>query len=94
MSSKIANTVKSALGGAKKTVGSVLGNETMQASGKIQQAEAHAANLAARAEQQAKGVADSAKGAAQKTVGAATGNKSMEAKGHINSARGAAERKV
>ncbi|KAF9126214.1 hypothetical protein BGX30_000120 [Mortierella sp. GBA39] len=94
MSAKIANTVKSALGGAKKTVGSVLGKETMQASGKIQQVEAHAANLAARAEQQAKGVAHSAKGAAQKIVGAATGNKSMQAEGHINSARGAAERKV
>ncbi|KAF8947014.1 hypothetical protein BGZ47_010544 [Haplosporangium gracile] len=91
---KITNTVKSAIGGAKKTVGSVLGNETMQASGKIQQAEAQGANLAARAEQQAKGVAHNVKGAAQKTVGAATGNKSMEAEGHINSTRGDAERKV
>ncbi|KAF9576190.1 hypothetical protein EC968_010313 [Mortierella alpina] len=92
--SRIANSVKSAIGGAKKTVGSALGNESMQASGKIQQAEAHAANLAARAEQQAKGVAHDIKGAAQKTVGSATGNKSMEAEGHINSARGKAERKV
>ncbi|KAF8937700.1 hypothetical protein BGZ58_002295 [Dissophora ornata] len=60
--SRIANFVKSALAGAKKTVGSVLGNESMQASGKIQQAEAHAANLAARAEQQVKGVAHEVKG--------------------------------
>ncbi|KAK5799416.1 hypothetical protein F5H01DRAFT_357417 [Linnemannia elongata] len=94
MSSRITNTVKSALGGAKKTVGSVLGNESMQASGKVQQAEAHAANLAARAEQQAKGAAHSVKGAAQKTVGAATGNKSMQTEGHVNSARGEAERKI
>jgi uncharacterized protein YjbJ (UPF0337 family) len=94
MSARITNTVKSAIGGAKKTVGSVLGNKSMQASGKIQQAEAHAANVAARAEQQAKGIAHNIKGAAQKTVGAATGNTSMEAEGHINTARGNAERKV
>ncbi|KAF9912067.1 hypothetical protein EC991_001013 [Linnemannia zychae] len=93
-SSRIANTVKSALGATKKTVGSVLGNETMQASGKIQQAEAQAANLAARASQQAKGVAHNVKGATQKTVGEVTGNKSMQAEGHVNSAKGDAERKL
>ncbi|KAG0308495.1 hypothetical protein BGZ98_007764, partial [Dissophora globulifera] len=90
----IVNSVKSALGGVKKSVGSVLGNETMQASGKVQQTEAHAVNAAARAEQQAKGVAHNVKGAAQRTVGAATGNKTMEAKGHANTLRGDAERKI
>ncbi|KAF9276420.1 hypothetical protein BGZ68_010025 [Mortierella alpina] len=91
---EIANSVKSAVGGAKKAVGSALGNESMQASGKIQQAEAQASNLAARAEQQAKGVAHDVKGTAQKAVGSVTGNKSMEAEGHINSTRGKAERKI
>ncbi|KAI1302814.1 hypothetical protein EDD11_005509 [Mortierella claussenii] len=93
-SARITNTVKSALGGAKKAVGSVLGNESMQASGKVQQAEAQAANLGARAQQQAQGVGHNVKGAAQKTVGAATGNKTMEAEGHANTARGDAERKI
>lgn len=93
-SSRIVNSVKSALGGAKQSVGSMLGNESMQASGKLQQAEAHAATLAARAGQQAKGVAHGVQGTAQRTVGAATGNKTMEAEGLANSARGAAERKA
>ncbi|KAF9351261.1 hypothetical protein BGX26_010703 [Mortierella sp. AD094] len=91
---RIANSVKSAIGGAKKSVGSILGNESMQASGKVQQAEAQGANLAARAEQQAKGVAHNVQGATQKTVGAATGNKTMEAKGHANTLLGDAERKA
>ena len=72
----------------------MLGNESMQASGKIQQAEAHAANLAARVEQQAKGVAHEAKGEVQKKVGSVTGDKPMEAEGYLNSARGKAERKT
>ncbi|KAF9182383.1 hypothetical protein BGZ51_001489 [Haplosporangium sp. Z 767] len=92
--SRITNSVKSALGGAKKTVGSMLGNESMQASGKVQQAEAQAANLAARVGQQAKGVAHEIKGEAQKKVGNVTGNKSMEAEGNLNSVRGEAERKI
>ncbi|KAG0272897.1 hypothetical protein BGZ95_011302 [Linnemannia exigua] len=91
---RLSNTVKAAIGGAKKTVGSVLGNESMQASGKMQQAEAQAANLAARATQQAKGVAHNVKGTAQKAAGAALNNKSMQAEGHINSAKGNAERKL
>lgn len=66
----------------------------MQASGKIQQAKAQAANLAARAEQQAKGVGHNVKGAAQEATGSMTGNKTLEEKGKLNSARGSAERKI
>ncbi|KAG0246573.1 hypothetical protein BGX31_000551 [Mortierella sp. GBA43] len=92
--SRIVNTVKSAVGGARNSVGSMLGNESMQVKGKLQQAEAQAANLAARAGQQAKGAMHEAKGTAQRAVGSVTGNKSMEAEGHLNAERGAAERKL
>ncbi|KAG0199089.1 hypothetical protein BGX28_007564 [Mortierella sp. GBA30] len=92
--SRIANSIKSAIGGAKKSVGAALGNETMQASGKVQKAGADAANLAARAKEQAKGLAHDIKGATQKAVGSATGNKTMEAEGHVNTALGKVERTV
>ncbi|KAK3814388.1 MAG: hypothetical protein J3Q66DRAFT_346367 [Benniella sp.] len=94
MTDRLSNTYNSAMGGAKETVGRVVGSENLASSGAAQKAQAQTSQSNQDAQTHAKGIGHNIEGAAQKVVGSATDDHSMEARGHGNSALGDVQRKV
>jgi uncharacterized protein YjbJ (UPF0337 family) len=94
MTDRLSNTYNSAMGGAKETVGRVVGSENLASSGAAQKAEAQTRTSNQEAQTHAKGVGHNIQGAAQKAVGSATDDPTMEARGHGNSALGDVQRNV
>ncbi|KAF9363895.1 hypothetical protein BGX34_003054 [Mortierella sp. NVP85] len=82
------------MGGAKETIGRVVGSENLASTGAAQKAEAQTAASNKDAQTHAKGVGHNIQGAAQKAVGSMTDDHSMEARGHGNSALGDVQRNV
>jgi len=76
-----------AVGAVKETVGNAVGNPSLQAEGKVQNASGTAERNVVAAKNAADGAASQVTGAVKQTVGAATGDSTMEVKG-------AAERKL
>ncbi|KAG0244687.1 hypothetical protein B0O80DRAFT_462154 [Mortierella sp. GBAus27b] len=92
MTEKLSNTYNSAMGGAKETVGRVVGSEGLASSGAAQRAQAQTDQSNKDAQTHAKGLGNNIQGAAQKAMGNATNDPAMEARGHGNSALGDAQR--
>ncbi|KAG0226560.1 hypothetical protein BGW41_004196 [Actinomortierella wolfii] len=86
--SRIANTIKSTIAGAQKSLGKTLGNETMTAKGSVNKAKAEASKLTEDVQKTASQMGQKVQGRAERTAGAAMGDKSMEAKGHAREAEG------
>ncbi|ORX91919.1 DNA binding protein [Basidiobolus meristosporus CBS 931.73] len=82
--------IKYAIGYVQETVGSVLGNEQMQAEGATKQPQADAEYEAAQAQGYAQGAGEKLKGNVKDTVGSAIGNEHMQAEGKASATRGEA----
>ncbi|KAK3829066.1 MAG: hypothetical protein J3Q66DRAFT_324276 [Benniella sp.] len=90
----MSNTLHKVTGATKEKIGHVTGNESLEARGAAENAQAHAEQNAQKAHTHAKGVANNVEGAAQKATGHVTGDNSMKARGHFNSALGDTQRNV
>ncbi|KAF8938379.1 hypothetical protein BGZ47_008612 [Haplosporangium gracile] len=94
MTDRTSNTANSYLGGAKQSIGEMIGNPDLAASGAAQKSQADTAQKAADAKTHTEGIGHKVQGEVQQNVGSLTGNTSMEARGHANEVRGDLERKV
>ncbi|KAG0316443.1 hypothetical protein BGZ97_006857 [Linnemannia gamsii] len=101
MSEHISNAFHSFVGGAKESLGRVVGSEQLAADGAAEKARADTRSSTNAAQAQAQktrgqsqGVADNVTGRVKSTVGAATGNSNLEAEGHLQQATGDVRRTV
>jgi uncharacterized protein YjbJ (UPF0337 family) len=83
------------VGGAiKKGVGHLIGNEKMEASGRVEELEGVAKQAAAKAAERVKGAAQEAGGAVKHGVGQILGNEQMTAEGKVKELEGQARQKL
>ncbi|CAG8562326.1 4397_t:CDS:2 [Ambispora leptoticha] len=81
-------------GAAKEKVGTVLGNERMQAEGKVEKLQGESEYNAAQFKGQTQGVKDNVKGHAKDAIGGITGNQQMQAEGKLDKTSGQAQQKA
>ncbi|KAF9575424.1 hypothetical protein EC968_003029 [Mortierella alpina] len=94
MTERMSNTIKSAVGGAKQSIGEAIGNPEMAASGAAQKTQADMAQRLADKKTQAEGVGHRVEGQAQEKVGDLTNDKVLKARGLENQALGDIELNV
>jgi len=83
------------LGGMiKKGVGSLVGNEQMEAEGRAEEHEGEAKRKGARVGEHVKGAVTEASGVVEMNVGKVVDSKKMETEGRKEKAKGAARRKA
>jgi len=90
--SKTSGNANSITGAIKQNVGSLLGNERMQAEGASTRAQGNAEYKGAQAQGYTEGALDSTGGSIKKNIGAALGNESMRAGGASTEAKGDAKK--
>ncbi len=89
-SKRIAGAAEELGGKLKGAVGKLLGNEQMQAEGKVAEIKGEATQKAAKLGERLKGKAEEVAGAVKKHVGAALDNEQMEAEGKLKEMQGEA----
>ncbi|KAG0204998.1 hypothetical protein BGX28_003248 [Mortierella sp. GBA30] len=94
MTERMSNKIKSAVGGAKQTIGEVIGNREMAASGAAQKAEADTSQRFAEKKAQEEEVAHRVEGQAQEKTGDVTHDRVLKARGLENQALGDIELNV
>ncbi|KAF9954762.1 hypothetical protein BGZ72_004308 [Mortierella alpina] len=94
MTERMSNTINSAVGGAKQSIGEAIGNREMAASGAAQKAQADTSQRLADKKIQAEGVGHRVEGQAQEKVGNLTNDKVLKARGLENQALGDIELNV
>ena len=83
------------LGGKiKKTVGKLIGNEQMEAEGKVKEVKGEAKQEAAKASERTTGKVEEVAGAIKNRVGAVLGNEQMQAEGKVKELKGEARQKA
>lgn len=89
--SKRAEGVAEELGGKlKKAVGKVLGNERMEAEGRLKALKGAGKQAAAKGAERAKGKVEEVVGAVKNRLGAVIGNEQMQAEGKVKELKGQA----
>ena len=81
-------------GKIKKTIGKVIGNEQMEAEGKLKEEKGDAQQEAAKAAERTKGKAQEIVGAVKNRVGAVIDNEQMQAEGKAKELKGEARQKA
>jgi uncharacterized protein YjbJ (UPF0337 family) len=78
---RVEGTAKEVGGKIQQKVGQVIGNEKMEAEGRVNELKGKATKESAKAAERVKGTAEEVKGAVKRTVGAALDNEDLEARG-------------
>jgi len=81
-------------GKLKGAVGRLIGNEQMEAEGKVKEAKGHAKEQSAKAAERTKGKVEEVTGAAKNRVGAVIDNEQMQAEGKVRELKGQARQKA
>ncbi|KAJ1962625.1 hypothetical protein H4R35_007332 [Dimargaris xerosporica] len=89
--SKTHGKTQEAMGNAKKNVGNVFGNESMQAKGAGQEAQGQTEHKQATTMDYMSGMANRASGAAKSSLYGMTGNKTAQAEAEAQRAKGQAQ---
>ncbi|KAG0036794.1 hypothetical protein BGZ82_003699 [Podila clonocystis] len=99
MAEKISNSLHSAFGAAKESIGKAVGSEQLMASGHAEKAQAEARTVAQHAKQEqnktsqrVQGSVEEVTGRAKATMGAATGNTKMQVEGNLQETSGTARK--
>jgi len=79
-------------GNVKETVGTVVGNERMEAEGKAQKLKGEAEVQTAKSQEYSKGLYEQSTGALKENIGWAVGNEQMEAEGKVTKLKGEARK--
>eukprot|EP01089_Gocevia_fonbrunei_P020095 TRINITY_DN7356_c0_g1_i1.p2 TRINITY_DN7356_c0_g1~~TRINITY_DN7356_c0_g1_i1.p2 ORF type:complete len:111 (+),score=43.04 TRINITY_DN7356_c0_g1_i1:46-333(+) len=90
--SKASGYTDQAIGAVKENVGYVLGNEQMEAEGKLQRVKGNAEVEGVKAENRVEGTVDQVTGAMKEAAGKVTGNKETEFKGKLEKEQGKAKK--
>lgn len=91
---RVEGKVQEIAGSLKKGVGRLIGNEQMEAEGKVKEMRGQAHQEKAKAGQRVKGAVEELTGSAKKHIGQAIDNEQMEAEGKVKEMTGQARRKL
>lgn len=86
--------VEEIVGGIKKTVGRVIGNEQMEAEGKALKVEGQLRQESAKAGERVKGAVEQVTGTVKKKVGQLIDNEQMEVEGKLKALKGEARQEA
>ena len=92
--SKVSGNVEEMKGSVKQSVGSAVGNKSLEAEGMKDRASGESEVKAAKAQGYAKGMMDNVSGAVKNAVGKVTGNESMRAEGEAERLKGKSEKEI
>jgi uncharacterized protein YjbJ (UPF0337 family) len=93
-SNRAAGAANEVSGKIKKGVGKLIGNEQMEAEGKVKELKGQAQQSTAKAAERVKGSLEEAGGTIKKGVGKLIGNEQMEAEGKVKELQGEARQKL
>lgn len=91
---RAAGTVKQVGGAIKKNVGHALGNQKMEAEGRVTELQGNAQKQVAKGAERVKGAVQKVAGAVKHEVGSLIGNERMTVKGKVKEIEGAARQKL
>jgi uncharacterized protein YjbJ (UPF0337 family) len=92
--SKVSGNAAAAMGTVKESIGSAIGNRSMEADGAAQRAKGNAEVEAAKAQGYAKGTIDNVSGNVKNAAGQVLGNEQMRAEGEAERLKGKTQQEV